>query len=103
MPLRLALTSASDSPAFLLESFLLNKSAGSFVEQLVLSPLEVVSKSVVVGYPIHTVAELRQQIHEDLRMQHPEWIEPGGESPMCDFYEARLSRLLESCGRSEAA
>ena len=81
----------------------MNKSARSFVEQLVLSPLEVVSKSVVVDHPIHTVAELRQQIHQDLRMQHPEWIEPGGESPMCDFYEARLSRLLESCGRSEAA
>jgi len=38
--------------------------------------------------------ELRQQIHDDLRIQHPEWVEPNGESPMCDFYEARLMELL---------
>ena len=43
---------------------------------------------------IHTFTELRQQIHNDLRLQHPEWIEPSGESPMCDFYEARLLELL---------
>ena len=43
---------------------------------------------------IHTFTELRQQIHNDLRLQHPEWIEPSGESPMCDFYEERLTELL---------
>jgi hypothetical protein len=43
---------------------------------------------------IHTYTELRQQIHGDLRIQHPEWIEATGESPMCDFYEARLMELL---------
>ena len=48
------------------------------------------------GYPIHTYAELRQQIHDDLRVQHPEWIQPDGKSPMCDSYEARLMRLLDS-------
>ena len=26
---------------------------------------------------------LRQQIHDDLRIQHPEWLEPNGESSMC--------------------
>jgi hypothetical protein len=41
-----------------------------------------------------TYTELRQQIHDDLRIQHPEWVEAGGESPMCDFYEARLMELL---------
>jgi len=25
----------------------------------------------------------RQQIHGDLRIQHPEWVEPNGESSMC--------------------
>jgi hypothetical protein len=30
----------------------------------------------------------RQQIHDDLRIQHPEWVEPNGESSM---------RLLEGC------
>jgi len=43
---------------------------------------------------IHTYAELRQQIHDDLRLQHPEWIQSDGESPICDSYEARLMELL---------
>ena len=43
---------------------------------------------------IHTYAELQQQIHDDLRLQHPEWILPDGESPICDSYEARLMELL---------
>src|SRR5262249_12665922 len=40
-------------------------------------------------------ADLRQQIHDDLRRQHPEWVLSNGESPMCDAYEARLMELLE--------
>jgi len=28
------------------------------------------------------IAELRQQIHGDLRIEHPEWVEPNGESSM---------------------
>ena len=44
--------------------------------------------------PIHTYTELQQQIHDDLRIQHPEWVQPNGESPMCDSYEARLMELL---------
>ena len=58
--------------------------------------------SIVVGHPIHSVDELQQQIHNDLRMQHPEWIGPNGESPMCDLYEARLRQLLESCTHTHA-
>jgi len=46
-------------------------------------------------YQIHTYAELRQQIHVDLRVQHPEWVQPDGKSPMCDSYEARLLELLD--------
>ena len=42
----------------------------------------------------NSIVELRQQIHDDLRIQHPEWIEPNGESPMCDSYEACLMELL---------
>jgi hypothetical protein len=45
-------------------------------------------------HQIHTYAELRQQIYDDLRLQHPEWIQPDGESPICDSYEARLMELL---------
>jgi len=46
------------------------------------------------SHEVRTCTELREQIHNDLRLQHPEWIEPSGESPMCDFYEARLLELL---------
>jgi hypothetical protein len=41
----------------------------------------------------HTYAELRQQIHDELRIQHPEWVEPNGESSMC------LLELLDSLTR----
>ena len=51
---------------------------------------------------IHTYTELRQQIHDDLRSQHPEWVEPTGECPECDEHEARLKKLLEAVARSES-
>jgi hypothetical protein len=50
-------------------------------------------------HQIHTYTELQQQIHDDLRIQHPEWIEPNGESPMCDSYESRLTELLDTLTR----
>ena len=53
-----------------------------------------------MSHPIHTYTELRQQIHGDLRMQHPEWVEPNGESPKCDAYESRLAKLLENFTRT---
>jgi len=45
-------------------------------------------------HQLRTYADLRQQIHKDLRIQHPEWVQPNGESPMCDSYEARLMETL---------
>ena len=45
-------------------------------------------------HQLHTYADLRKQIHEDLRIQHPEWIQPDGKSPLCDSYEARLMETL---------
>ena len=48
----------------------------------------------------NSIAELRQQIHDDLRIQHPEWIETNGECPECDFYEARLMEELATLTRS---
>jgi hypothetical protein len=59
-----------------------------------LATVDDFTKATVASHKIHTYNELRQQIHHDLRLQHPEWIEPSGESPMCDFYEARLTDLL---------
>ena len=46
-----------------------------------------------MSHQIHTYTELRQQIHDDLRIQHPEWVEPNGESSMC------LMELLDTLTR----
>ena len=60
------------------------------------------TKLMAVPYQIHTYTELRQQIHNELRIQHPEWIEPNGESPMCDSYDARLVEQLDTLTRRES-
>ena len=60
------------------------------------------AKSINVTHQIRTYAELRQQIHEDLRRQHPEWVQPNGESPICDSYEARLTELLNMVTQKES-
>jgi hypothetical protein len=52
------------------------------------------TKPTAAPHQTHTYTELQQQIHHDLRIQHPEWVQPNGESPMCDSYEARLRELL---------
>jgi hypothetical protein len=52
------------------------------------------TKPTAVPHQIHTYTELLQKIHGDLRIQHPEWVQPNGESPICDSYEARLMELL---------
>jgi hypothetical protein len=54
------------------------------------------TKLMAVPHQIDTYTELRQQVHNDLRIQHPEWIEPDGESPMCDSYDARLIDQLDA-------
>ncbi len=45
-------------------------------------------------HQIDTYTELQQQIHDDLRIQHPDWVKSDGSSPMCDSYEARLTELI---------
>jgi hypothetical protein len=56
--------------------------------------LNLLPRPMVMSHPIHAYTELQQQIHVDLRIQHPEWVETNGESPTCDSYEARLMELL---------
>ena len=51
------------------------------------------TKPMAVPHQIHTYTELRQQIHDDLRIQHPEWVERNGESSM------RLMELLDTLTR----
>jgi hypothetical protein len=51
---------------------------------------------------IHFYGELQQRIHEDLRIQHPEWVEPNGSCPTCDSCESSLAELLGFGRRSTA-
>ena len=57
--------------------------------------MNIPDQPIAMSHQIHTYTELRQQIHHDLRIQHPEWVQPNGESTMCDSYEARLMELLD--------
>jgi len=47
-----------------------------------------------MSHQIHSYSELQQQIHEDLRIQHPDWVGPNGDRPTCDSYERRLAELI---------
>ena len=61
--------------------------------------LNLLPTPIAMSHRIHTYTELQQQIHDDLRIQHPEWIESSGESPTCDSYEARLTKMLDTLTR----
>src|SRR6184192_1719187 len=65
--------------------------------------LNLLPRPIAMSHQIHTYTELQQQIHDDLRIQHPEWVESNGESPMCDSYEARLTELLDTSTRSNGS
>ena len=56
--------------------------------------LNLSPKPIAMSPQIHTHTELQQQIHDDLRIQHPEWVEPNGESSM------RLLEELDALTRS---
>lgn len=43
---------------------------------------------------IRSYIELQRQIHNALRVEHPEWVEANGDCPTCDSYELRLVELL---------
>jgi len=44
---------------------------------------------------IRSYVQLQHQIHDVLREQHPEWIEPSGDCPTCESYESRFAELLD--------
>jgi hypothetical protein len=50
---------------------------------------------------IRSYTQLQQQIHDALRVQHPEWVEPNGDCPTCESYESRLAELLGLSSPSE--
>ena len=39
------------------------------------------TKPIAVPHQIHTYTELQEQIHDDLRIQHPDWVNSDGSSP----------------------
>jgi hypothetical protein len=43
---------------------------------------------------IRSYAQLQRQIHDALRVEHPEWVKSNGDCPTCDSYESRLAELL---------
>ena len=61
--------------------------------------LNLLPRPIAMSHQIHTYPELQQQIHDDLRIQHPECISPTGESPMCDSYDACLTEMLDTLTR----
>jgi hypothetical protein len=61
--------------------------------------LNLLPRPIAMSPPIHTYTELQQQIHDDLRIQHPEWVKPNGESPQCDSYDACLTEMLDTLTR----
>jgi hypothetical protein len=75
-------------------SIKLDKRSGAAHERFATAPAE--------HHQIHNYTDLRQQIHDDLRIQHPEWVQPDGKSPKCDSYEARLMELLAGLKRRES-
>ena len=58
--------------------------------------------TISIGDKLASYADLLQQIHYDLRLQHPDWIQPNGQCPMCDSYEERLLKLLDASTSGES-
>ena len=55
---------------------------------------------------MRSYVQLQREIHDVLRKQHPEWIAPNGDCPICDSYESRFAELLnlfQSNARTSAA
>jgi hypothetical protein len=50
---------------------------------------------------VQPYVRLQQEIHDALRAQHPEWIEPSGDCPTCESYESRLAELLRLSSQIE--
>jgi hypothetical protein len=70
------------------------------LRRIPLAPINLLPSPIAMSHPIHTYTELQQQIHDDLRIQHPEWVKPNGESPKCDSYDACLTEMVGTLTRS---
>ncbi len=63
-------------------------------------PLNLSPGRYPMYHQIHTYTELQQQIHDDLRIQNPEWVKSNGECPTCDSYQSRLMEMLDPLTRT---
>jgi hypothetical protein len=52
--------------------------------------------SPVLPGEVREYVHLQRHIHDALRKEHPEWVEPNGESPMWGSYEAHLAEQLDT-------
>jgi hypothetical protein len=43
----------------------------------------------------HSYIQLQREIHDALREQNPEWVQPNGDCPACESYESRFAELLD--------
>jgi hypothetical protein len=59
------------------------------------------SASPIVPDEVQPYVQLQQQIHEALLREHPEWVQPNGECPMCEAYESRFAELLGLSSQSQ--
>ena len=58
------------------------------------SSTSILTLPVALPGPIRSYTELQKRIHDDLRAQHPDWVQPNGDCPTCDSYESRLAELI---------
>jgi hypothetical protein len=75
----------------------IGKSHARAMAAVCLLPILVAMKtnaSPIVPNKVPAYVQLQQQMHEALRKEHPEWVEPNGECPTCEAYESRLAELL---------
>jgi hypothetical protein len=63
--------------------------------------LTLFSMKMNASEAVQPYVQLQQQIHEALRKEHPEWVEPNGDCPMCEAYESRLAELLALSAATE--
>jgi hypothetical protein len=62
--------------------------------QIIQATSDSTSRGASVAKRIAAYAELQKQLHRDLRAQNPDWIDAEGNSPMCDWYDRRLAKLI---------
>jgi len=54
----------------------------------------VKTNTLPTGGEMRSYVELQRQIHDALRVEHPEWVKPNGDCPTCESYESRLAESL---------